>query len=256
MNYVEHRKSCQPGLRRVFDFLGLGILGFDTLADTVLPWRCVVCGMACGRPGICVPCKKGLPWNIRACTLCGLPLSTDVDSHCGACLRKSPVFDAVMSPLLFKFPVNRLVHQFKFNRDLAAGSVFGSILAEYLADSTAPRPTLLVPVPMHRFRLISRCLNPAYELARQLGHQLDIPVSVHGLQRHRHTRTQTGLDAKSRRRNLKGAFRWRGVGLKHKRIALVDDVMTTGSTMAACTRELKRCGAQNVVAWTVARAVR
>ena len=245
MNYVEHRKPCQPALRK----------WLDTLADTVLPWRCVVCGMACHRPGICAPCKQGLPWNLRACTQCALPMDKLDDSLCGSCLAKAPVFDAVVSPLLFKFPVNRLIHQFKFNRNLAAGGVFGSMLAEHLVASKTPCPDLLVAVPMHRFRLISRIMNPAFELTRQLGHVLDIPVSVHGLQRHRHTRTQTGLDAASRKRNLKGAFRWRGAGLKLQRIALVDDVMTTGSTITACTRELKRSGAQNVVAWTVARAV-
>ena len=223
--------------------------------DTIFPWRCVVCSLECSRPGICAPCKAALPWNTRACHSCGLPLAEDDDPHCGACLVKPPVYDSVICPLLFRFPVNRLVHRFKFKRDLAAGSVLGWLMRDKLMDAGSQLPDLLVPVPMHRFRLISRGLNPAFELARQLGKMLDIPAAVHDLQRIRHTPAQSGLDAASRRKNLKGAFRWRGSDLPGIHVALVDDVMTTGTTVAECTQVLRRGGAGKVTVWTIARAV-
>ncbi len=225
----------------------------------MLPWHCVVCSLGCEKPGICEPCKAGLPWNSNACNSCGLPLAEEGDPQCGACLVRPPVYDSVVCPLLFQFPVNRLVHRFKFKRDLAAGSVLGCMVIEKLllanSPETEPAPDLLVPVPMHRFRLISRGLNPAWELARQLGKALNIPVAVHDLQRIRHTPAQSGLDGASRRKNLKGAFRWRGSGLSGNHIALVDDVMTTGTTVAECTRVLRRGGAGKVTVWTIARAV-
>ena len=228
----------------------------NRMADTILPWRCVVCGLECSRPGICEPCKASLPWNSCACGQCGLPLATEGDPRCGACLVKPPVYDSVVCPLLFRFPVNRLIHQFKFNRKLVAGSVLGAVVTDKLLNHATSNPDLLIPVPMHRYRLISRGLNPAYELARQFGKSLGLPLAVHDLQRARHTPAQSGLDAIGRRKNLKGAFRWHGADLKGKNVTLVDDVMTTGSTLAECSRVLKRAGAAQVTAWTLARAVR
>lgn len=243
--YVERIKACQPKLRSLV----------DSLIDTLLPWRCVVCGLSCSGQGICAPCKAGLPWNDIACFACALPMTSADDPLCGACLVKPPVFDSTFSPLLFKFPIDRLIHKFKFQRDLASGAVLASLLAGKLSLLEAPMPDLLLAVPMHRFRLLHRGFNQSFEIARQLGNLLDVPVAVHELQRLRHTPAQSGLDAKSRRKNLKGAFRWRGRSLKGMNVALVDDVMTTGSTISECTRVLKQKGVLNVSAWTVARAV-
>ena len=227
----------------------------DSMIDAILPWRCVVCGLSCTGPGICSPCKAALPWNDKACLQCSLPLHNVDDQRCGACIIKPPVFETTVSPLLFKFPVDRLIHKFKFQRDLTAGAVLGSILAENLALKELPLPDLVIPVPMHRFRLLHRGFNQSFELAQQLGKTLDVPIAICELQRHRHTSAQTGLDAKSRRKNLKGAFHWRGKTLNGMKLALVDDVMTTGSTIAECSRVLKRSGAREVAAWTLARAV-
>jgi len=227
----------------------------DRLLDAILPWRCVVCSLSCSRPGICASCKSTMPWNSPACIQCGLPLANEHDQRCGACLGCSPACDFVVSPLLFEFPVNRLVHRFKFKRDLASGSVLACLMLEKLRLADSGSPDLVIPVPMHRWRLMCRGLNPAFVLARQLGRSLHIPVAVHDLQRHRHTRTQTGLDAARRRRNLKGAFRWSGRTLKNRSVVLVDDVMTTGSTITECSRVLRRAGARRVSAWTIARAV-
>lgn len=250
MKYVERLIACQPELR----------VWVDRLTDSILPWRCVVCGLDGRAPGICAACLRGLPWNRSSCAGCGLPLSSSDESRCGACLSRTPVFDGVFSPLLFGFPVNRLMHRFKFSRDLAIGRVLGWLLLQQLKSSGCRvlpgQPDMIIPVPMHRLRLVSRGLNPAYELGRQFAGSLGVPLVAHRLQRRRHTPEQSGLDARSRRRNLRAAFSWRGGNLKGMRVVLVDDVMTTGSTISECTHVLKRAGAEKVHAWTVARAAR
>jgi ComF family protein len=228
----------------------------NSVLDLLFPWHCVVCGLSCESRGICNPCMSRLPWNSHACEACGLPLAHIADQFCGACLKTPPVWDTVFCPLQFKFPVDRLIQRFKYHRDLAAGAVLGRMLIEKLQAAQISHPDLLIPVPMHRFRLIHRGYNQSFELARQAGKRLGVQLAVHDLRRHRHTPAQSGLDAISRRKNLKGAFRWHGGDLTGKKVVLVDDVITTGSTIAECSRVLKRANVQSVAIWALARAIR
>lgn len=139
----------------------------------------------------------------------------------------------------------------------------GHALAELLcghmmaraADKTGVLPDLWVPVPMHRWRLARRLLNPAFFLAQRLAIRSALPLASHRLQRTRHTATQTGLGADERKRNLRGAFRWAGPSPKGLHVGLVDDVMTTSSTVSECARLLRRCGVGRVSVWVLARAL-
>lgn len=244
--YVKHTKPCQPKLSKWVD----GVL------NAFLPWRCVVCFLESEDSGICRHCKAALPWNRHACEGCGLPLPDEENPHCGACLIRLPVYQSVVSPLIFRFPVNHLVHKFKFQGDLASGRVLAELLAGQIIDDGVQIPDLLVPVPMHRWRLLRRGLNPAFELARHIGSTFKIPLAIHDLRRTRNTPAQSGLDAEHRRKNLKGAFRWRGDQLNGKHVALVDDVITTGTTISECSRVLLQTGAASVTAWAPARAIK
>lgn len=245
LKYVERFKGCQPGLARQV----------NSMLDALLPRVCVCCGLACPPRGVCDSCQHAMPWNLGACERCGLPIEGTSDDVCGSCLLRPMMFDGVFSAFRFNYPVNRLVHRFKFKRDGASGRVLGLMLIDYLGKNAVPMPDLLVPVPMHRLRLLSRGLNPAFELANQLGKALGIPLARHDLRRSRYTRTQTGLDAAARRKNLQGVFEWKGNRFRGEHIALIDDVMTTGSTLTACGSELLKAGAGRVSAWLIARAV-
>jgi ComF family protein len=156
----------------------------------------------------------------------------------------------------YRFPANKLVQAFKFNRQLAAGRVLAGLMCRHIANRDVPFPDALVPVPLHAWRQFRRGFNQSYELAACVGRTLGIPLQAAGLRRRRHTRAQSGLDRSQRRRNVRGAFQWVTRQPPRPHVALVDDVMTTGTTAAECARVLRRAGAQRVDIWLAARALR
>jgi ComF family protein len=149
----------------------------------------------------------------------------------------------------YRFPADRLVARFKFSADLAAGSYLGSALAR---AASAARPDLLVATPASTARLRERGFNPALLLAKRVGRTLGLEVDGRALAKVRHTPPQSGLDRDSRRRNLRGAFELRR-SVEGMRVAVVDDVMTTGSTLAELADVLRKAGARRVSGWVVAR---
>jgi ComF family protein len=230
---------------------GYAILANQVL-DQILPRHCVTCGLFSGKENICPPCKAELPRIRFACEQCGLPLPAATDKVCGACLKKQPAWDACISGLAYQFPVDQLVCRFKFNRNLAGGQILGMELLAAINQSDQPLPEVIIPVPLHQSRLFSRAFNQADMLARQLSRGLQIPVRPNLLSRTRRTRAQSGLDARERRINIKGAFACRQSRVRHA--AIVDDVMTTGATLGECARILKRAGVKCISAWVAARA--
>jgi ComF family protein len=180
-----------------------------------------------------------------------------VDPLCGTCLRKPPPWERVMAALDYRYPVDRIVCRFKFNRDFACGHLLGYEMLATIHAHDLPLPDLVVPVPLHRLRQVSRTFNQAGLLAGQLGNALAVPVHHTRLIRLRATRAQSGLDAADRKRNTRGAFRCpRGApgALAGRHVALVDDVMTTGATLLECTQTLRRAGVSRVSIWVAARA--
>jgi len=220
--------------------------------DSLLPRHCVLCGQFSNASNLCRPCTADLPRTNHACLHCGLPLTAACDRICGACLRKPPPWNQAVAGLVYRFPVDQLVCQFKFSRNLACGEILGSELARAVREKQGELPGIILPVPLHRMRHFQRTFNQADLLARLLGKTLGIPVHTGILRRVRRTRAQSGLVAADRRKNLKGAFVAGLSAADH--VALVDDVCTTGATLAACTRALKQAGVKNVSAWMAARA--
>ena len=226
------------------------------LMDALLPRHCLMCGLPSGPGNLCQPCRADLPRSDAACRQCALPLPANPGLLCGACLARSPPWDHAVSALLYRFPVDRLVCRFKFNRNLACGAALAGELTLAVEEQCKELPDLLVPVPLHRTRHFLRGFNQAELLARTVGRKIGLPVDDRLLQRCRRTSAQSGLDARNRLRNTRGAFRAkpRRRQLLPRHVALVDDVMTTGATLHACSRELKRAGVQAVSVWVAARA--
>lgn len=218
------------------------------------PPVCLVCGLS-GRPGLdlCAGCEADLEPLAQRCRRCGIELVRSVEL-CGRCTTRLPHFTAAWPGYAYRGHVERLVQRFKFQGDLAAGRVLATIYARRLAAMAAPRPDLMVPVPLHPRRRLRRGFNQAALLARDLGAELGGLPWMEVLRRRRSTAAQSDLPADRRRGNVRGAFALRHWPDGARYIALVDDVMTTGSTLDECARVLLRAGAARVDVWIVARA--
>ncbi|HET9482669.1 MAG TPA: ComF family protein [Xanthomonadales bacterium] len=221
------------------------------LGHGVLPPCCVLCGGAGAGRDLCAGCAAALPRNRPCCARCGLPLPY-VAAACGACAAHAPPWRALHAPFRYAWPLDRLVARYKFGGDLAAGAVLAAVLAEDLAGA-ADRVDAIVPVPLSRARLRTRGFNQALELARPLSRRFARPLHGDALRRSRDTAAQAGLDAAARRRNVRGAFD-ANPAVAGLRVALLDDVVTTGATAAACSVALLGAGARSVEVWALARA--
>jgi ComF family protein len=218
-----------------------------------LPGTCLLCGSRSGRQqDLCAACTVELPWLERGCALCAMPL-TEADSVCGSCLKKPPPQSAARAALLYTWPVNTLIQRFKFDGDQACGRVLGELLAQCIARCDGPLPDVLVPVPLHPDRQRERGFNQAYAFAQMLSRTTGVPVKNNLLTRMRATEEQSGKSAIERRRNLRGAFACHAAQRMPASIAVIDDVMTTGTTLGEIARTLKAAGAREVQTWVLAR---
>lgn len=236
-----------------------------------LPSRCLLCAAAgTERRDLCAACAADLKRNTICCERCALPLEYPA-AQCGSCLQREPPFASSWAPFVYAHPLDLLEARFKFRADLAAGRVLAELMIESARTHFAMNnsissatgvsglskvrlPDLLLCVPLHHKRLRERGYNQALELARPLAKALSIPFAAEALQRTRHTDAQTGLDAKARRRNLRGAFALQPNLVLPPHVAIIDDVMTTGTTLRECAQLLQRAGVIRVDVWALARA--
>jgi ComF family protein len=180
-----------------------------------------------------------------------LPLETPAPL-CGRCIRHAPPWDAAWAPFRYEWPLAQLESRFKFGGDLAAGRTLSLL---WLASQPPGEvPKALVPVPLHRTRLRRRGYNQALELAKPLAKHFAVPLLHDALRRTRATDAQTELTAVQRRRNVRGAFEANFSRALPEHVAVLDDVFTTGATLAECVRVLKQAGVARVVVWALARA--
>ena len=220
--------------------------GMAALEDCVLPARCPECGApAAAARVLCEPCELAIPrFDGRLCARC---LSREREAE--ACVSH-PGF-ACWCAWIYEEHAAHLIHALKFGGRAALAGHLGRRLARALPMDY--RPDLVVEVPMHAARLRERGFNQAARLAAAAAAELEAPRLPEALIRVRATRAQTGLGAHARRRNLAGAFRVRDpAALRGRKVLLVDDVMTTGSTLEACLQSLRECEADAraaVVAW-------
>lgn len=228
----------------------------DSLRRLVSAPRCLLCaGQA--EHLLCPACNDDLPWNRCACARCARPVASTAMRLCGPCAHRAPPFDAAIAAFRYAAPVDQAIQRLKYSADFLAARWLGEALACSVSDSVqapggSPLPQLLVPVPLHAGRLRRRGYNQAHEIARVAGRLLGIPVRPGLARRLLATADQIGKSAAERRRNLRGAFAV-APGAAGARIALVDDVMTTGSTLAELAKACRTAGATAVDVWVVAR---
>lgn len=235
--------------------------------DTVLPPRCLGCGTLVATSGaVCPACWAGIDFIVPPmCASCGLPFDYAPDQDgaraetmCGACIRHPPLYGRARSVMTYSDASRRFVLSFKHADRTDAAPAWGVWLARAGADLIA-EADLVVPVPLHRRRLIARRYNQAALIAQALGRAANLPVLVDALVRTRPTPSQGRMNRAQRERNVAGAFAVRQRRLQqveNARIVLVDDVMTTGATLTACIRPLLAAGAANVDVLTLARVTR
>jgi ComF family protein len=194
-----------------------------------------------------------LPFNSTACDRCATPLQTTTnnDGGCAACGQQRLAFVAAIAPLKYEFPIDMAIKSLKFRRNLFYLPVFSDLLLKamqgHLDDADG-----LVPVPLHRWRQALRGFNQALELAEAISRRSGLPIA-RNVTRVRATKTQSGLTADERKRNLKNAFSVTGQ-LAIRRPVIVDDVMTTGETCNQLATTLLSAGAERVYVLTIARS--
>nr|WP_298724418.1 ComF family protein [uncultured Steroidobacter sp.] len=225
-------------------------------ANGLWPPRCALCGQSGQQKlDLCAGCQADLPLNDNACEHCAEPLPVHSSlALCGRCLQRPPVFDACVAPFRYAFPVDRMIQALKYRRELVHGRVLGQLLAQHLSRRQT-RPELVIPVPLGLARYRERGFNQARELALPVCKALGLTLNSQLIVRRRETQEQASLDRNERLKNTRHAFALTAP-LKARHVAIVDDVVTTGSTSNEISKVLRAAGAQWIEVWAIARAER
>ena len=226
------------------------------IAGLLLPQRCELCVERTGGALLCAACTEALPRVVAPCPVCALPSARN--AVCGACLALPPPYVATVAAVAYAFPVDRLLQRIKYGGRIALAQWAGAALAAAVRDTLASRrsgirPDCIVALPLAAARQRDRGFNQAREIALRVASDTGLPLAA-PLARITAGPPQTALPWTERRRNVRGAFAVRAP-VRGGRIALVDDVMTTGATLAEASRALLAAGADRVECWVVARTL-
>ena len=218
----------------------------------LLPLRCTLCLLPLQKNNNtpllpwCKSCEQSLPREAR-CLRCGLPTAEDVES-CGRCLQNPPLWQSLRCVDSYQFPYDKLLHRFKYQKQFWHARNLVDLLAK---EITNPAP-MIIPVPMHWKRQIIRGYNQSHVLAMLLAKKFNRPCSASALIRTKATKQQQGLNKKQRSINLRNAFSLTEPLPDH--IALVDDVVTTGSTINEICKLLKHNNVKHIDVYCIARS--
>ena len=218
-----------------------------------LPSICVLCNQFHSKNGVvCVACQTLLAQLPAGCQRCALPLPSTTFPLCGHCIKNPPAFDAVHIRYAFVHHLRYLIHQFKYHNGLYLSKFLSELILEAI-DKRNDLTHCLVPVPMHPNRLKKRGFNQAVILAQHLKTRLKIPINLNLCIKSLDTTAQMTLDREARERNLRQAFQINQKPPQH--IAIIDDLLTTGSTAHELAQSLKKAGAVRVEVWCCARTI-
>ena len=221
-------------------------------AGLILPNVCFLCGSDTGSNRLlCGPCLGDLGTMDQACCCCGRPMATP--GLCPGCSARKPLYEYTIVPYHYDYPVSFLIKLLKYKNNYELARELGIALAEHVRAVGRRLPEVILPVPLHPLRSLVRGYNQAREIADGVAVELKLPVDTTLIRRTRHTRPQFNLDQAARRRNIKGAFRLTRTPEYHS-IALLDDVVTTGTTVNEIAALLKQAGMKTIEVWACARA--
>lgn len=232
----------------------------EAVKDLLFPPTCLGCArrLVTSRPPLfCADCLAAVVYlDSPCCTCCGTPFPIGADHLCGACLVQAPAFDRARSLLLYQPPVATVLRTLKFGGQLTGLTTLAALVTQSTFMDHFTPPDYILPVPLHLNRLRQRGFNQARIIAASCLPQWRDRVKTDLLLRIRPTVPQTHLSGQERRSNLKKAFiPANGVQLEEKRILLVDDIFTTGSTVNECSQALRRAGAARIEVFTLARSL-
>lgn len=240
------------------------------LSNLILPPRCCSCGNpTSSHHQVCGDCWSNLPFiSAPCCCLCGYPMpyipltgkgfGDQGQLWCGPCLAQRPPFDGGCSAFAYKDLIRKLVIRFKHGDATYLAPTFANWLYQCSKDQLLTKCDVLIPIPMHRWRLVKRRYNQATLLARHLSYKSQIPLWSLALERCKNTAMQQAKNRKHRQENVKNAFRVPPSfkqSLQRKSVCLIDDVWTTGATLSACTEVLREAGVKKIFVLTLARVV-
>lgn len=230
---------------------GLG----EALLELLLPTRCVGCASIVGaRDLLCPACAPALVAVERACRCCGAPETAG--AFCGPCLRSRPPYRRARARWLYGGPLARAIRRLKYGGAAELIRPLGLLLPplELPAGEACGARLLVLPVPLHRTQLVRRGYNQAALLAAEWVRRCPAELDYRALWRSRATRPQVGLGRAARERNVADAFSARPERVGGRNVLLIDDVITTGATAAACARAVSAAGAASVEVLALARA--
>ncbi len=215
-----------------------------------LPHWCLMCDRKQSQR-VCQDCQDLISKPLIQCQQCALPIGEP--GTCGQCLQTQPAFDHALCAYFYEAPIDKMIHQFKFQRDLITGRWLAQQLAEHLALNKA-QADLLIPTPLHWRRQWTRGFNQSALLAKVIGQSLSI-TQYPAVKKHKHTPMQHQLSKHQRQKNLKASFVVKNPEMIiDKHVAIIDDVLTTGTTAHTLAQHLKVAGAKTVSIWAIARA--
>lgn len=259
------------GLVRLMSRVDAGLatlkrLGYQS-GQRLLPPVCVICQQSC-HSVLCQDCQQQWPVVQQPCLTCGLPVTgADAKAVCGQCLKQAPHCHRIISAYAYQDRLAWLLKQYKFQRNLAAGKALveqfqAQLVSMFdqsaLANISAGQPVTVMPVPLHWRRLAQRGFNQSHELAHAVQRflqQRGFSVDLQRLERHKANLSQARSNATQRRRNVSNNFRINAVNLSQRYVIIVDDVVTTGSTVNAIARLCQKQKPYWIETWTLARAV-
>lgn len=218
-----------------------------------LPSICTLCNQFHkSRLAVCDPCLDLLIPLGPACQYCAYPLPDADYLICGRCIKKRPHFDRAFITYQFEEPLRSLLHHFKYYNGLYLSSFLSHLIVQSVQNNPS-KPQCIIPVPMHPQRIKLRGFNHAAILARSLAKKFQLPCDVTSCQKIINTAPQASLDGEQRQKNLRHAFRTTKLPFQH--VALIDDLLTTGSTANELALTLKQAGVKQVDVWCCARTV-